>query len=106
MNSNTNWSGLPATAGRSTQSANASPSGSRRPRSSTSRHVHAAPFDAGRVVSLPLYRAQRRRATIAAQKHARRRTVVAVVLCLAGIVGAVLTVEREVQMQRLEARRG
>jgi hypothetical protein len=32
--------------------------------------------------------------------------VIAVVLCLAGIVGAVLTVEREVQMQRVEVRRG
>jgi hypothetical protein len=29
--------------------------------------------------------------------------VIAVVLCLAGIAGAVMTVEREVQMQRLEA---
>jgi len=58
------------------------------------------------VVSLPLYRAQRRRATIAAQKHARRRAVIAVALCLAGIVGAVLTVEREVRIQAQEVRRG
>ncbi len=55
------------------------------------------------MVSLPLYRAQRRRATIAAQKHARRRAVVALALCLAGIVGAVLTVEREVRIQAVEA---
>jgi hypothetical protein len=57
------------------------------------------------VVSLPLYRAQRRRAVLAAEKHARRRAVVAVVLCLAGIVGVVLTVEREVRMQRVEVSR-
>jgi hypothetical protein len=32
--------------------------------------------------------------------------VIAAALCLAGIFGAVMTVEREVQMQRLEVRRG
>jgi uncharacterized membrane protein YidH (DUF202 family) len=58
------------------------------------------------VVSLPLYRAQRRRATIAAQNHARRRAVIAVMLCLAGIAGAVMTVEREVRLQAQEVRRG
>jgi hypothetical protein len=101
MNS-TSWNGSPATAGLYPPFANASLSASRKPKSSQSRNVHAAPFDAGRVVSLPLYRAQRRRATIAAQKHARRRAVVALVLAIAGIIGSIATVEREVRLQQVE----
>jgi hypothetical protein len=58
--------------------------------------------DPATVVSLPLYRAQRRMTQVAI----RRRAVVALVLCLAGIVGTVLTVEREVRLQRVEVRRG
>lgn len=85
------------------QSANVSSKGIQLPRFSSSsprrdRHCCA-------VVSLPLYRAQRRRAVLAAEKHARRRAVIAVALCLAGIVGAVMTVEREVRLQRLEVAR-
>ena len=56
------------------------------------------------VVSLPLYKAQRRRAVFAAQAHARRRAVVALVLCLLGMVGAVVTVAREVRLQGVEVR--
>ena len=54
------------------------------------------------MVSLPLYKAQRRRAVFAAQAHARRRAVVALVLCLLGMVGAVVTVAREARLQGVE----
>ena len=50
-----------------------------------------------------LRRDQQRRTAAAAQVAIRRRAVVALVLCLAGIVGTVLTVEREVRLQRVEA---
>ena len=56
------------------------------------------------MVSLPLYKAQRRRAVLDAQAHARRRAVVALVLCLLGMVGAVVTVEREIRIQAVEVR--
>jgi hypothetical protein len=91
-------------AGDNRPSANVSSSAIQLPKFSASNPRH----DSRRctVVSLPLYKAQRRRAVLAAQAAARRRAVIAVILCLAGIVGAVLTVEREVQMQAREVRRG
>lgn len=55
------------------------------------------------MVSLPLYRAQRRRAVLAAQAHARRRAVIGVVLAVLGLVASAVVLEREVQLQRLEA---
>jgi len=52
-----------------------------------------------------LRQAQARRAQSAAQAAARRRTVVALALCLLGMVASVVVVEREVQMQRVEVSR-
>jgi cation transporter-like permease len=57
------------------------------------------------VVSLPLYRAQRRRATIAAQAAARRRTVICLLLCLLGLIAGAVTLEREIHLQRVEVSR-
>jgi len=105
MNS-TSWNGSPATAGLYPPFANASLSASRKPKSSQSRNVHAAPFDAGRVVSLPLYKAQRRRAVLVAQAAARRRAVIALTLCLLGMVAAVVVLEREARIQAVEVRHG
>jgi hypothetical protein len=46
-----------------------------------------------------VYRAKRRRAAIAAQAAARRRTVIALMLCLLGLVAAVAVQEREGRIQ-------
>ena len=51
------------------------------------------------MVSLAVYKAQRRRAVIAAQAAARRRTVICLALCLLGLVAAVAVHERDVQIQ-------
>jgi hypothetical protein len=72
-----------------------------RPRSSALRPCCDQP-----VVSLAVYKAQRRRAAIAAQANARRRTVISLALCLLGMVAAVAVQERGVQIQRMEVRRG
>jgi hypothetical protein len=53
-----------------------------------------------------LRQAQARRAQSAAQAAARRRTVVAVVLCLLGMVAGAVVLEREVYLQGQEVRRG
>ena len=58
------------------------------------------------MVSLAVYRAQRRRAALAAQADARRRTVICLMLCLLGLVAGVVVREREAQMQMVEERRG
>ena len=57
------------------------------------------------MVSLPLYKAQRRRAAAAAQAAARRRTVIALALCLLGMVASVVVLDREARIQQLEMRR-
>lgn len=100
MNSN----GLPETAGRLIRSANASVSATRRRLSSQSTSGHVLPCNRQPIVSLALYKAQRRRAVIAAQAAARRRTMIAVVLCTLGLIGAVVTLEREARLQQLEVR--
>ena len=51
------------------------------------------------MVSLAVYKAQRRRAVLAAQAAARRRTVISLTLCLLGLVACVAVQERDVQIQ-------
>jgi hypothetical protein len=51
------------------------------------------------VVSLAVYKAQRRRAVLAAQAAARRRTVIAVALAALGLVACVAVQERDLQIQ-------
>jgi hypothetical protein len=51
------------------------------------------------VVSLAVYKAQRRRAVLAAQAAARRRTVIAVTLAALGMVACVAVQDRDVQIQ-------
>jgi len=72
------------------------------PRSSASRSCHA-PSD--HSLAAQLHRAQRRRIAAAAAADARRRTVMALALCLLGMVAGAVVVEREVQMQGQEVRR-
>ena len=76
-------------------------SNSRRRKSSPSRPSHDQ-----NVVSLAVYKAQRRRAAIAAQAAARRRTVICLMLCLLGLVAGVVARERDKQFQMVEVRRG
>ena len=60
-------------------------------------------------VSLPLYRAQRRRAVAAAEAHARRGAVIWNSLLLALMISAVFmtefTLQREYQIQQIDAER-
>jgi hypothetical protein len=51
------------------------------------------------VVSLAVYKAQRRRAVLAAQAAARRRAVIGMALCLLGLVACVAVQERDAQVQ-------
>ena len=51
------------------------------------------------MVSLAVYKAQRRRAVLAAQAAARRRTVISLALCLLGLVACVAVEDRDVQIQ-------
>ena len=51
------------------------------------------------MVSLAVYKAQRRRAVLAAQAAARRRTVISLALCLLGLVACVAVQERDAQIQ-------
>lgn len=51
------------------------------------------------MVSLAVYKAQRRRAVLAAQANARRRTVIAVVLAVLGLLAGVAVQERDMQIQ-------
>ena len=44
------------------------------------------------MVSLAVYKAQRRRAVLAAQAAARRRTVIGLALCLLGLVACVAVI--------------
>jgi hypothetical protein len=43
---------------------------------------------------------------LVAQAAARRRTVIALTLCLLGMVAAVVVLEREARIQSVEVRRG
>ena len=51
------------------------------------------------MVSLAVYKAQRRRAVLAAQAAARRRAVIGMALCLLGLVACVAVQERDAQVQ-------
>lgn len=51
------------------------------------------------MVSLAVYKAQRRRAVLAAQAAARRRAVISLALCLLGLVACVAVQERDLQVQ-------
>ena len=68
------------------------------PRSSASRPCCDRP-----VVSLAVYKAQRRRAVLAAQAAARRRTVIAVALAVLGLVASVSVMGRDAQIQPIYA---
>ena len=54
------------------------------------------------MVSFAVYKAQRRRAVLAAQAAARRRAVIGLALCLLGLMAGVAVQERDMQIQRLE----
>jgi cation transporter-like permease len=56
------------------------------------------------VISLAVYRAQRRRAALAAQAAARRRTVVCLALCLLGLVAGAVARELDSRVQVVEVR--
>ena len=51
------------------------------------------------MVSLAVYKAQRRRAVLAAQANARRRTVIAVVLAVVGLMASAAVMGQDVQIQ-------
>ena len=51
------------------------------------------------MVSLAVYKAQRRRAVLAAQANARRRPVIAVVLAVLGLLASAAVMRRDVQVQ-------
>lgn len=86
--------GLSRLAGLHQQSTNPFNSNTRKPRSSASRPCCDQP-----VVSLAVYKAQRRRAVLAAEAAARRRTVIAVVLAVLGLLAGVAVQHRDAQMQ-------
>jgi hypothetical protein len=75
-------------------------SNSLKPRSSALRPCCDQP-----VVSLAVYKAQRRRAAIAAQAAARRRAVIALMLCLLGLVAGVAVTARDAQIYTVEVAR-
>jgi len=90
----TRWNGLRRLVGAQLRSTHASSSNSQAPRLSALRPCSDQP-----VVSLAIYRRQRRRAVLAAQANARRRTVISLALCLLGLVACVAVQERDVQIQ-------
>jgi len=96
--------GLPATAGRQIQFANASSSASRLRRSSPFMNGHAAPSD--RQLAAQLRHDQLRRAAAAAQAAAGRRAVIAAALALLGMVAGAVVLVQEVGIQQVEVRRG
>ena len=57
------------------------------------------------MVSLAVYKAQRRRAVLAAQAAARRRTVIALALCLLGLTAGVVARQLDSQVQVVEVAR-
>ena len=95
--SNARLNGSPLRGGHSTRSGNASNSSIQLPKFSSSRPNND--------LAAEVRRAQIRRAAAAAAADARRRTVMALTLCLLGMVAGAVVVEREVQMQRVEVRR-
>lgn len=99
MNS-THWNGSFPQVGAPQQFARHLSSNSRRLSSSPSRPSCDQP-----VVSLAVYKAQRRRAAIAAQAAARRRTVVCLALCLLGLVAGAVARQLDSRVQVVEVRR-
>jgi len=95
---NTASNGSPQQGGHRTQSASVSSSVIQLPKFSSSRPRHE--------LAAEVRRAQVRRAEAAAAAVARRRTVVALALCLLGMVAGAVVVEREIQLQGQEVRRG
>lgn len=90
----TRWNGLCRLVGAQLRSTLVSSSNSQAPRLSALRPCSDQP-----VVSLAIYKAQRRRAVLAAQAAARRRTVISLAFCLLGLVACVAVQERDVQVQ-------
>jgi hypothetical protein len=76
---------------------------SRERRSSPSTSGHARP---DRQLAAQLRNDQHRRTAAAAAADARRRTVMALALCLLGMVAGAVVVEREAMLQGQEVRRG
>lgn len=57
-------------------------------------------------LAVALRQDQRRRAAAAAQAAARRRAVIALALCLMGMVAGAAVLGREIELQGMEVRRG
>jgi len=95
---NTRLNGSPQQGGHRTRSASVSSSAIQLPKFSSSRPNND--------LAAAIRRAQARRAQAAAQAAARRRTVVALALCLLGMVAGAVVVEREAMLQGQEVRRG
>ena len=100
----TTLNGSPATAGPSLPFGNVSNAGSRALKSSLSTNGHAAPPD--RRLAAQLRQDQTHRAQAAAQAAAGRRAVIALTLCLLGMVASVVVLDREARIQAVEVRRG
>jgi hypothetical protein len=96
MNS-TASNGSPQQGGHRTRSASVSSSVIQLPKFSSSRPNND--------LAAAIHRAQIRRAAAAAAADARRRTVIALVLCLLGMVAGAVVVEREVYLQGQEVSR-
>jgi len=90
----TRWNGSRQRTGAQLRFTHPSSSNSQAPRLSALRPCSDQP-----VVSLAVYRRQRRRAVLAAQANARRRTVISLALCLLGLVACVAVQELDVQIQ-------
>jgi len=97
MNS-TASNGSPQQGGHRTRSASVSSSVIQLPKFSSSRPNND--------LAAAIRRAEIRRAAAAAAADARRRTVVALTLCLLGMVAGAVVVEREAMLQGQEVRRG
>ena len=93
--------GLPATAGRQIQFANASSGASRLRRSSLFTNGHAARSD--RQLAAQLRHDQLRRAQAATQAAAGRRAVIAAALALLGMVAGAVVLVQEAGIQQVEA---
>ena len=89
--------GSPQQGGHRTRSASVSSSVIQLPKFSSSRPNND--------LALSLRRAEIRRAAAAAAADARRRTVMALVLCLLGMVAGAVVMEREVMLQGQEVSR-
>jgi len=78
-------------------------SNSQAQRLSASRKPHA-PSD--HRLAAALRQGQQRRAAAAAQAAARRRALIAMALCLLGMVAGGVVLGREIELQGVEVRRG